>query len=69
MLQLQLVRISQGMSQKDLAEKSGIHNTTLSRIENGHAPLSVPYAEKAARALGWQGCPLFLALDVEITPL
>lgn len=46
------LRMNAGWSQVALAERSGLHRTTLSEIERGVSNLSVDLAQQIARALG-----------------
>ena len=45
-------RISAGMTQKDLAEKSGVRQSNISRIENGNCMPTLPTLMALANALG-----------------
>lgn len=45
-------RIAAGMTQKDLAEKSGIRQSNISRIENGNCIPTLPTLLALAQALG-----------------
>ena len=45
-------RLAEGMSQKELAERSGLKQSNLCRLENGHGNPSVETLEKIARGLG-----------------
>lgn len=45
-------RIAAGMTQKDLAEKSGIRQSNISRIENGNCMPTLPTLMVLAQALG-----------------
>ncbi|MEI3040679.1 MAG: helix-turn-helix transcriptional regulator [Victivallales bacterium] len=49
---LQNFRLKRGLSQRLLAEKSGIGQTVLSAYENGRRPLSRKAAIKIGKALG-----------------
>jgi transcriptional regulator with XRE-family HTH domain len=40
------------MSQKDLAEKAGIHQSSLARIERGNSSPSITTLAKLAKAFG-----------------
>lgn len=48
---LRTVRELQGMSQRDLAEASGIAQPVLSAMENGRTTIGTERAKKLARAL------------------
>ena len=45
-------RMAAGMTQKDLAEKSGIRQSNISRIENGSCVPTLTTLRAIARALG-----------------
>ena len=45
-------RISAGMTQKELAEKSGIRQSNISRIENGTCSPTIATLEALAKGLG-----------------
>lgn len=45
-------RIAAGMTQKDLAEKSGIRQSNISRIENGNCVPTLSTLMALAKALG-----------------
>lgn len=45
-------RLAEGMSQKELAEHSGLKQSNLCRLENGNGNPSVETLEKIARGLG-----------------
>ena len=45
-------RMAAGMTQKDLAEKSGIRQSNISRIENGSCVPTLTTLQALARALG-----------------
>ena len=45
-------RIAAGMTQKDLAEKSGVRQSNISRIENGSCVPTIPTLTALAQALG-----------------
>lgn len=53
------LRKAQKLSQKQLAQKAGIHFGTLSNIECGARPASLAMAEKLAKALGVSYARLF----------
>lgn len=50
--QLIELRIQQGLSQKDLAEKVGTKQSAISRLENGSYNPSIEFLSKLAHALG-----------------
>lgn len=45
-------RIETGMSQKQLAQKSGTKQSAISRLESGNSNPSIAFLEKIAKALG-----------------
>lgn len=45
-------RIEKGMSQKQLAKKSGTKQSAISRLESGDSNPSIAFLEKIAKALG-----------------
>lgn len=45
-------RLAEGLSQKELAERSGLKQSNLCRLENGNGNPSVETLEKIARGLG-----------------
>ena len=49
---LRELRRQKGLSQEDLALKSGLHRTYISDIERGSRNLSLKNIEKIAKALG-----------------
>jgi len=46
------LRTDAGLSQSELAERAGMHRTTMSEIERGVSNLSVDLAHRVAHALG-----------------
>lgn len=46
------LRTEAGLSQSALAERAGLHRTTMSEIERGVSNLSVDLAHRVAQALG-----------------
>lgn len=51
-----IARIAAGMTQKDLAEKSGIRQSNISRIENGSCVPTIATLRTLAQALGKKLC-------------
>jgi len=49
---LRELRKQKGLSQEDLASKSGLHRTYISDIERGSRNLSLKNIDKIAKALG-----------------
>lgn len=45
-------RVSEGMTQKELAEKSGIRQSNISRIENGSVSPTIATLQSLAAGLG-----------------
>ena len=48
-------RMSQDLSQAQLAERAGVHQVTISRIEGGHA-VRIESARRIAHAIGAKTC-------------
>lgn len=46
------VRVSQGISQEELADRAGLHRTYLGDVERGVRNITLVSAEKIAAALG-----------------
>jgi len=46
------LRLEQGLSQKDLAEKVGTRQSAISRLESGEYNPSIEFLNKVANALG-----------------
>lgn len=46
------LRLQQGLSQKELAEKAGTKQSAISRLENGSYNPSIAFLSKIAHALG-----------------
>lgn len=44
-------RFREGLSQKELAEKSGVSQENISKMENGHRPIGEKVAKKLAKVL------------------
>ena len=60
---LKLVRERNNLSQRELARRSGLTNSTISQIEHGrYKPYPVQLA-RLASALGWAGKPEALLED------
>lgn len=49
---IRFVRLAQGMSQEELANKSGVSDTFISFVENGNRTPSWDVAERICEALG-----------------
>jgi transcriptional regulator with XRE-family HTH domain len=49
--QIREMRIQKGLSQRDLAKRTGIFSSYISRIENGHIVPAIDTLEKLAQAL------------------
>lgn len=45
-------RLEEGLTQKELAERSGLKQSNLCRLENGNSNPSIETLEKVARGLG-----------------
>ena len=52
-------RIAAGMTQKDLADKSGVRQSNISRIENGSCVPTISTLEALAEGLGKKLCITF----------
>ena len=50
-MQIALHRQSQGLTQEELAEKSGVHRTNVNKIERGTYNVSVDILDKICTAL------------------
>ena len=50
--ELQTIRVQRGMSQRELAEASGVHYSNIAKIEMGRYNVSVDILGKVADALG-----------------
>lgn len=50
--ELQTLRVQKGMSQRELAEASGVHYSNIAKIEMGRYNVSVDILGKVADALG-----------------
>lgn len=50
-LKIRKARVSRGLSQEQLAFKSGLHRTYISDVERGTRNISVASLDKVARAL------------------
>lgn len=58
--ELRTARVSRGLTQEQLAERSGVHQTTISDLEIGRvATPSWPTASRLADALGVSPADLF----------
>jgi transcriptional regulator with XRE-family HTH domain len=61
-LQLELLRL--GVSQRELAERASVAESSLSRICNGKEPAYPKRGKRIAEALGWAGDPEDLFQEV-----
>lgn len=57
------LRLKDGMSQEDLAERCGLHRTYIGFIERGEKTITIETANKLARALGLTLAQLFTKLE------
>ncbi|MDQ0287725.1 transcriptional regulator with XRE-family HTH domain [Desulfofundulus luciae] len=51
-MRIKEIRLALGMSQEELAFKSGLHRTYISSIERGERNISIINIQKISRALG-----------------
>lgn len=61
-VKIRTLRVRAGLSQAQLAEKAGMHQPGIARIENGRSETSIDTLDKVAAALG-------CTLDVGLTPM
>lgn len=66
MNRLRVVRESRGLSQKELAEATGLTATTISRYETGKRKLTVEVAQQLAKVLDMDWVCLFELLEVKV---
>lgn len=64
MTRLQLELLRSGVSQRELAERAGICESSLSRICHGKEPAYPNRGKRIAEALGWAGDPAELFAEV-----
>lgn len=64
MILCRIVRESQGLTLENLSDATGVHYSTLSRIEKGHIKPTLQRATVIADALSWVGNPIWLFQDV-----
>ena len=48
---IEKIRINQGLSQEELADKVKVHQSTISRIEKGKVDISIKMRKKIAKVL------------------
>lgn len=60
---MRAARLAAGLSQTELADRSGIPKPTLSRYENDHVLPSIPTLRRVARAMGHAVSELLTASD------
>ena len=65
MTRLQIELLRRGVSQKELAERAGVNEASLSRICNGKEPAYPKRGKRIADALGWAGDPQELFEEVD----
>ena len=65
MKRVAIKRRKQGLSQSKLAQKAGVNQASMNRIERGKEPAYPFRAQRIADALGWSGDPMILFEDVE----
>lgn len=64
MTRLQLELLRRGLSQRELAERAGVCESSLSRICNGKEPAYPGRGKRIADALGWSDDPAELFEEV-----
>lgn len=57
-------RISQNMTQKELAERTGIAQTEISKLENGTRNPSIRLLQRLADGMGMNVCVTFVPKDI-----
>jgi len=60
-LRVRDLRVGAGLTQEDLAERSGLHRTYIVGVETGQRNLSLDAIHKIARGLGRSAGDLFVA--------
>lgn len=65
LVRLQLELLRRGISQRELAERAHVNETSLSRIIHGREPAYPKRGERIAAALGWTGDPEELFEEVD----
>ena len=65
MTRLQLELLRRGVSQRELAERASVSESSLSRICNGKEPAYPRRGKRIAEALGWTGDPQELFEEVD----
>jgi transcriptional regulator with XRE-family HTH domain len=60
------VRLALGLSQSEVARRSGLHYSTISLAESRRFVLSATQLEKLARGLGYGGDPADLLDDIRV---
>lgn len=61
---VKLYRLSQNLSQEELAEKSGLHRTYIGSIERGERNITLKNAENIAKALNQPLYQFFIDYDL-----
>ena len=62
-LRIRDLRLAQGLSQEDLADKCGVHRTFMGTVERGESNLSFANILKVASTLGMSLSALFEGVD------
>ncbi|NHC36896.1 helix-turn-helix domain-containing protein [Scytonema millei] len=57
------LRLEEGLSQEEFAERCGLHRTYIGFIERGEKTITIETASKLAQALGLSLAQLFIALE------
>jgi transcriptional regulator with XRE-family HTH domain len=62
-INLRKLRLEKGLSQEELAHKSGLHRTYVGSVERGERNISLKNIEKLAIALGISPTELLVEVD------
>ena len=65
-LRIRDLRLAQGLSQEDLADKCGVHRTFMGTVERGESNLSFSNILKVASTLGTSLSALFEGIDQNV---
>lgn len=64
MYRAEIERKRQGLSQAEIARRTGLSNVTVNKVERGATPPYPKYKEAFAKALEWKGNPSDLFEEV-----